>query len=125
MRREYEPNLVSMPTTFPGIAPTKAREILQVTDNMIRRFPEVNHVFGKIGRAETATDPAPFDMIETTIMLKPEEEWPVTDFKDTAGNTVHRRRTPDELIDAMNAAVQIPGLNNAWTMPIKTRIDML
>jgi Cu(I)/Ag(I) efflux system membrane protein CusA/SilA len=83
-------------------------------------------VFGKIGRAETATDPAPFDMVETTIMLKPEEEWPVVDIKDDAGNIIaHRRRTPDELIDVMNAAVQIPGLNNAWTMPIKTRIDML
>jgi Cu(I)/Ag(I) efflux system membrane protein CusA/SilA len=115
-----------MPTTFPGISPTKAREILQVTDKMIRRFPEVYHVFGKIGRAETATDPAPFDMIETTIMLKPEEEWPAIDIVDSSGTVAaHRRRTPDELIDAMNASVQIPGLNNAWTMPIKTRIDML
>jgi Cu(I)/Ag(I) efflux system membrane protein CusA/SilA len=115
-----------MPTTFPGISPTKAREVLQTTDKIIRRFPEVHHVFGKIGRAETATDPAPFDMVETTIMLKPEEEWPVVDIKNDAGNIVaHRRRTPDELIDVMNAAVQIPGLNNAWTMPIKTRIDML
>src|SRR5208282_4159266 len=83
-------------------------------------------VFGKIGRAETATDPAPFDMIETTIMLKPEEEWPPADIKDDTGKIIaHRRRTPDELSDAMNASVQIPGLNNAWTMPIKTRIDML
>ena len=66
------------------------------------------------------------DMIETTIMLKPEEEWPAVDIKDDAGKVIaHRRRTPDELVDAMNAAVQIPGLNNAWTMPIKTRIDML
>ncbi len=122
----YEGDLLYMPTTFPGISPTKAREVLQTTDKIIRRFPEVHHVFGKIGRAETATDPAPMDMIETTIMLKPEEEWPVMDIKDDAGKTVaHRRRTPDELTDAMNAAVQIPGLNNAWTMPIKTRIDML
>jgi Cu(I)/Ag(I) efflux system membrane protein CusA/SilA len=122
----YEGDLLYMPTTFPGISPTKAREILQTTDRIIRRFPEVHHVFGKIGRAETATDPAPFDMIETTIMLKPEAEWPVTDIKDDAGNIIaRRRRTPDELSDAMNAAVQIPGLNNAWTMPIKTRIDML
>jgi len=122
----YEGDLLYMPTTFPGISPTKAREVLQTTDKLIRRFPEVHHVFGKIGRAETATDPAPFDMIETTIMLKPEEEWPVVDIKDDAGNIIaHRRRTPDELIDVMNAAVQIPGLNNAWTMPIKTRIDML
>src|SRR5215468_5031765 len=103
----YEGDLLYMPTTFPGISPTKAREILQVTDNLIRRFPEVHHVFGKIGRAETATDPAPFDMIETTIMLKPEEEWGPVDIKDESGKTVaKRRRTPDELVDAMNAAVQ-------------------
>ncbi len=122
----YEGDLLYMPTTFPGISPTKAREVLQVTDKMIRQFPEVLQVFGKIGRAETATDPAPFDMIETTIMLKDEEQWPKVDIKDRNGNVIaHRRRTPDELSDAMNAAVQIPGLNNAWTMPIKTRINML
>jgi Cu(I)/Ag(I) efflux system membrane protein CusA/SilA len=122
----YEGDLLYMPTTFPGISPTKAREVLQTTDRIIHRFPEVQNVFGKIGRAETATDPAPFDMIETTIMLKPEEEWPAVDIQDDAGNiTAHRRRTPDELVDAMNGAVQIPGLNNAWTMPIRTRIDML
>jgi Cu(I)/Ag(I) efflux system membrane protein CusA/SilA len=122
----YEGDLLYMPTTFPGISPTKAREVLQVTDKIIRRFPEVLSVFGKIGRAETATDPAPFDMIETTIMLKAEEEWPKVDIRDDSGKVVaRRRRTPDELMDAMNAAVQIPGLNNAWTMPIKTRIDML
>jgi copper/silver efflux system protein len=122
----YEGDLLYMPTTFPGISPTKAREVLQTTDKIIRQFPEVHHVFGKIGRAETATDPAPFDMVETTVMLKPEEEWPKVDIKDDTGRVIaHRRRTPDELVDAMNAAVQIPGLNNAWTMPIKTRIDML
>jgi len=122
----YEGDLLYMPTTFPGISPTKAREILQTTDRMIHQFPEVQNVFGKVGRAETATDPAPFDMIETTIMLKPEEDWPAVETKDDAGNVLtHRRRTSDELVDAMNAAVQIPGLNNAWTMPIKTRIDML
>jgi Cu(I)/Ag(I) efflux system membrane protein CusA/SilA len=122
----YEGDLLYMPTTFPGISPTKAREVLQTTDKIIRQFPEVHHVFGKIGRAETATDPAPFDMIETTIMLKPEGEWPKVDIKDENGKVIaHRRRTPDELTDAMNAAIQIPGLNNAWTMPIRTRIDML
>ncbi len=122
----YEGDLLYMPTTFPGISPTKAREILQQTDRIIRSFPEVHHVFGKIGRAETATDPAPFDMVETTIMLKDEKEWPAVDIKDSAGKVVgHRRRTSDELVDALNAAIQIPGLNNAWTMPIKTRIDML
>jgi Cu(I)/Ag(I) efflux system membrane protein CusA/SilA len=122
----YEGDLLYMPTTFPGISPTKAREIIQVTDKIIKTFPEVRQVFGKIGRAETATDPAPMDMIETTIMLKTEEEWPSVDIMDDSGKVIaHRRRTPEELADAMNAAVQIPGLNNAWTMPIKTRIDML
>jgi Cu(I)/Ag(I) efflux system membrane protein CusA/SilA len=122
----YEGDLLYMPTTFPGISPTKARQVLQTTDRIIHQFPEVQNVFGKVGRAGTATDPAPFDMIETTIMLKPEEEWPVADIQDDSGRVIaHRRRTPDELVDAMNAAVQIPGLNNAWTMPIKTRIDML
>jgi len=122
----YEGDLLYMPTTFPGISPTKAREVLQVTDKIIRQFPEVKNVFGKIGRAETATDPAPFDMIETTIMLNDEDQWPLVDLYDDTGKVIaHRRRTPDELADAMNAAVQIPGLNNAWTLPIKTRIDML
>jgi Cu(I)/Ag(I) efflux system membrane protein CusA/SilA len=122
----YEGDLLYMPTTFPGISPTKAREILQQTDQIIHSFPEVHHVFGKIGRAETATDPAPMDMVETTIMLKPEKEWPVVDIKGPDGKVIaHRRRTVDELVTAMNAAVQIPGLTNAWTMPIKTRIDML
>jgi Cu(I)/Ag(I) efflux system membrane protein CusA/SilA len=122
----YEGDLLYMPTTFPGISPTKARQIIQQTDKIIKTFPEVEHVFGKIGRAETATDPAPMDMIETTIMLKDEKDWPEVDIKDADGKvTAHRRRTPDELADAMNSAVQFPGLNNAWTMPIKTRIDML
>src|SRR5262249_46518490 len=118
--------MLYMPTTFPGISPTKSREILQVTDRMIKQFPEVENVFGKIGRAETATDPAPMDMIETTIRLKPEAEWPAVDIRDDAGNVIARRpRTQDELEDAMNAAVQIPGLPNLWTMPIATRIGML
>ncbi len=122
----YEGDLLYMPTTFPGVSPTKAREIIQVTDRIIRQFPEVQNVFGKIGRAETATDPAPFDMVETTIMLKDEALWPVAEIRDDRGVVIaKRRRTPDELVDALNAAVQIPGLNNAWTMPIKTRIDML
>jgi Cu(I)/Ag(I) efflux system membrane protein CusA/SilA len=122
----YEGDLLYMPTTFPGIGPTEARQILQQTDKIIRTFPEVRSVFGKIGRAETATDPAPMDMIETTIQLKDERDWPQVDIRDAAGKTIaHRRRTPDELTDAMNAAVQFPGLINAWTMPIRTRIDML
>jgi len=122
----YEGDLLYMPTTFPGISPTKARQILQVTDRLIKSFPEVKTVFGKAGRAETATDPAPMDMIESTIRLQPEEQWPAVDIRDDNGRVIaHRRRTPDELVDALNDAVQIPGLNNAWTMPIKTRIDML
>lgn len=122
----YEGDLLYMPTTFPGISPTKARQLLQITDRIIKSFPEVKTVFGKAGRAETATDPAPLDMIEATIQLKPEAEWPVVDIKDDDGKMIaHRRRTPDELVEALNDAVEIPGLNNAWTMPIKTRIDML
>lgn len=122
----YEGDLLYMPTTFPGISPTKAREILQQTDQIIKSFAEVHHVFGKIGRAETATDPAPMDMIETTIMLRPEKEWPKVDITDDTGKVVaYRRRTIDELTTALNNAVQIPGLTNAWTMPIKTRTDML
>ena len=122
----YEGDLLYMPTTFPGISPTKAREVIQQTDQMIKSFGEVHHVFGKIGRAESATDPAPMDMVETTIMLKEEKDWPEVDIKDADGKVIaHRRRTIEELITAMNTTVQIPGLTNAWTMPIKTRIDML
>ncbi|MGE3312722.1 MAG: efflux RND transporter permease subunit, partial [Limisphaerales bacterium] len=122
----YEGDLLYMPTTFPGISSTKARELLQQTDRIIKTFPEVHHVFGKVGRAETATDPAPFDMIETTIMLKDEAEWPEVDIQDAGGAVIaHRRRTAEELVDALNGAIQFPGLANAWTMPIKTRIDML
>ncbi|MCH7623073.1 MAG: efflux RND transporter permease subunit [Nitrospinae bacterium] len=107
-----EGDILYMPTTLPGISITKAKELLQQTDKIIRQFPEVHHVFGKIGRAETATDPAPLSMIETTIMLKPEDQW-------------RPGMTTKKLIDEMNAAIQFPGVTNAWTMPIKTRIDML
>jgi Cu(I)/Ag(I) efflux system membrane protein CusA/SilA len=108
----YEGDLLYMPTTLPGMSITKARELLQQTDKIIRQFPEVHHVLGKIGRAETATDPAGLDMIETTIMLKPESEW-------------RQGMTVEKLIDEMDRAIQFPGLTNAWTMPIKTRTDML
>ena len=136
----YEGDLLYMPTTLPGLSVTKAKEILQQTDRIIRQFPEVEHVFGKIGRAETATDPAPMMMIETTIMLKPEEEWrkvPVDAFLfELAGVWISshrcacsgrnsRRITVEELTSELNKAIQFPGLTNAWTMPIKTRIDML
>jgi copper/silver efflux system protein len=108
----YEGDLLYMPTTLPGISVTKAKELIQQTDRIIKTFPEVKSVFGKIGRAETATDPAPLSMIETTIQLKDKEDW-------REGMTV------DKLIEELNSAIQIPGLTNAWTMPIKTRIDML
>ncbi len=108
----WEGDILYMPTTLPGLSITKAREILQQTDKVIATFPEVDRVFGKIGRAETATDPAPLSMIETTITLKPESEW-------RPGMTKQR------LINELNQSIQFPGLTNAWTMPIKTRIDML
>jgi len=108
----YEGDLLYMPTTLPGVSITKARELLQQTDRIIRTFPEVDEVFGKIGRAETATDPAPLSMIETTITLKPESQW-------------RDGMTPERLIEELDAAVKFPGLTNAWTMPIKTRLDML
>ncbi len=108
----WEGDLLYMPTTLPGVSITKAREVLQQTDRILRDFPEVETVFGKVGRAETATDPAPLSMIETTILLKPESEW-------------RPGMTPDRLIAEMDDAIRFPGLTNAWTMPIKTRIDML
>ena len=108
----YEGDLLYMPTTLPGISVDKAREVLQQTDRIIKTFPEVARVFGKAGRAATATDPAPLTMLETTIMLKPQEQW-------------RPGLTPEMLIDSLDAAVRFPGLTNAWTMPIKTRIDML
>jgi Cu(I)/Ag(I) efflux system membrane protein CusA/SilA len=107
-----EGDLLYMPTTLPGISITKAKELLQQTDKIIASFPEVKLTFGKIGRAETATDPAPLSMIETTILLKDKDEW-------------RPGMTMEKLVDELNAAIQFPGLTNAWTMPIKTRIDML
>jgi Cu(I)/Ag(I) efflux system membrane protein CusA/SilA len=107
-----EGDLLYMPTTTPGISITKAREVLQQTDRMIAKHPQVRHVLGKIGRADTATDPAPLTMIETTILLSPRDEWP-------AGKTI------EQIARELDAMVQLPGLTNAWTMPIKTRIDML
>ena len=101
-----------MPTTFPGISVGKAQELLQQTDRLIRSVPEVHRVFGKIGRADTATDPAPLTMIETVVQLKPESEW-------RPGMTI------DDIKDELNRRVQLPGLTNAWVWPIKTRIDML
>jgi len=107
-----EGDLMYMPTTYPGVSIDKAREILQATNKMILKVPEVQQVFGKIGRAETATDPAPLTMIETVIQLKPREEW-------------REGMTPESLRDELDRSVKYTGLTNAWVMPIKTRIDML
>jgi Cu(I)/Ag(I) efflux system membrane protein CusA/SilA len=147
-----EGDLLYMPTTDPGISVTKARELLQQTDALIRTFPEVHHVFGKIGRAETATDPAPLSMIETTIMLEPDKSrwrtrsfsrWfaPLPDWLKMYSGLTHfwpeaRPITIEELsygweeadgahVDGLDDVVAFPGLTNAWTMPIRTRIDML
>ncbi len=107
-----EGDLMYMPTTYPGISIGKAREILQQTDKLIKTLPEVKTVFGKIGRAETATDPAPLTMIETVIQLKPKSEW-------------REGLTTELLRKELDQLVKFPGLTNAWVMPIKTRIDML
>ena len=107
-----EGDLMYMPTTYPGISIGKARELLQQTDKLIRTVPEVETVFGKVGRAETATDPAPLTMIETFIQLKPQEQW-------------REGVTTESLKAEFDKLVKFPGLTNAWVMPIKTRIDML
>ncbi len=107
-----EGDLLYMPTTMPGISVTKAKELLQQTDRIIRTFPEVDYVFGKVGRADTATDPAPLTMIETTIKLKDRKDW-------RPGYDTER------LIRELDAAVKIPGLANSWGYPIKIRLDML
>ncbi|WP_415904256.1 efflux RND transporter permease subunit [Neptuniibacter sp. QD48_55] len=107
-----EGDLMYMPTTYPGISIGKARELLQQTDKLIRTVPEVERVFGKIGRAETATDPAPLTMIETFITLKPRDQW-------------REGMTTEKLTKELDKIVKLPGLTNAWVMPIKTRIDML
>ncbi len=114
---EFMPNLnegtlLYMPTTLPGLSVTKAAELLQTQNKIIKSFPEVESVWGKAGRASTATDPAPMEMFETVINLKPESEW-----RD--GVTI------DTLIAEMDKSLQFPGVSNAWTMPIKARIDML
>ena len=107
-----EGDLMYMPTTFPGVSVGKAQELLQQTDKLIKSVPEVARVFGKIGRADTATDPAPLTMIETTIQFKPKSEW-------------REGMTREKLREEFNRLIKFPGLTNAWVMPIKTRIDML
>jgi Cu(I)/Ag(I) efflux system membrane protein CusA/SilA len=101
-----------MPSALPGLSAQKAAELLQVTDRMIKTVPEVHRVFGKAGRAETATDPAPMEMFETTIQLKPRDQW-------RAG------MTPEKLVDELDRVVKVPGLSNIWIPPIRNRIDML
>jgi Cu(I)/Ag(I) efflux system membrane protein CusA/SilA len=108
----YEGDLLYMPTTLPGVSIDEAANILQITDRLIRQMPEVERVFGKAGRADSATDPAPLSMLETTIRLKPRSEWP-------DGETI------EQLIQKLDRTVRLPGLTNSWGYPIRTRIDML
>jgi Cu(I)/Ag(I) efflux system membrane protein CusA/SilA len=130
-----EGSLLYMPSTLPGISVTQAQQLMQVQDRIIKQFPEVSTVLGKAGRAETSTDPAPFSMMETVIVLKPEAEWRKVDtwyssWAPKWAKTIFRRFTPDhistdQLVEEMNQALKIPGTSNAWTMPIKARVDML
>ena len=130
-----EGSLLYMPSTLPGIGITQAQQLMQVQDRIIKQFPEVSTVLGKAGRAETSTDPAPFSMMETVIVLKPEAEWRKVDtwyssWAPKWAKGIFRRFTPDhisteQLVDEMNQALKIPGTSNAWTMPIKARVDML
>jgi len=130
-----EGSVLYMPTTLPGISIRQAGQLLQVSDQILKQFPEVDHVLGKAGRAETATDPAPLSMLETVITLKPRSQWRHVDtwyssWAPEWAKRVFRHITPDTissdaLISEMNAALKLPGVNNAWTMPIRGRIDML
>ena len=127
--------ILYMPTAMPGISIAQARRVLQATDLVLKQFPEVDQVLGKAGRAETATDPAPLAMLETVITLKPRSQWRKVDtwysgWAPLWAKSILRHITPDtisteELISEMDAAIKVPGLRNAWTMPIKGRVDML
>ena len=130
-----EGSILYMPSTMPGISIAEAQKILQVTDRIIKQFPEVRYVLGKAGRADTSTDPAPLSMLETVIILKPHAEWRAADtwYSSWAPGwmqAIFRHITPDrisqdELISQMNRALQLPGLAAGWTMPVKGRIEML
>jgi Cu(I)/Ag(I) efflux system membrane protein CusA/SilA len=130
-----EGSLFFMPTTMPGISITEAQKLLQVTDRIIKQFPEVERVLGKAGRADTSTDPAPLSMLETVILLKPHDEWRKVEtwYSSWAPEWLKKILRPfkpdslprEELVRQLNDALRIPGLSNAWTMPIKARIDML
>src|SRR6201987_259160 len=127
--------ILYMPTTLPGISVTQAEQLLQASDRIIREFPEVDRVLGKAGRAETATDPAPLSMLETVILLKPRSEWRHVDtwYSSWAPESVKlvlRHITPDtisstELVQRFDESLRVPGVTNAWTMPVRGRIDML
>ena len=131
----YEGSILYMPTTLPGLPATEAARLLKTQDQILRRFPEVQTVFGKAGRAETATDPAPLSMMETTVVLKPETEWrkkarwfstwAPAPLRALLGNLWPEHISHEELVSEMDQALRIPGTSNAWTMPIKARIDML
>jgi len=130
-----EGTLLYMPSTLPGLSQTEAQRILQVQDRLIRTVPEVDRVFGKAGRADTSTDPAPFSMMETVITLKPEDQWRekprwysswAPDFLKAALRPVWRDRvTQEEIVADLDRVVRLPAIPNAWTMPIKARLDML
>jgi Cu(I)/Ag(I) efflux system membrane protein CusA/SilA len=130
-----EGSILYMPTTMPGISITEAEKLLQVTDRIIKQFPEVEHVLGKAGRADTSTDPAPLSMLETVVILKPKSEWRgahtwYSSWAPEWAKALFRHITPDhipqeQLIREMNEALSLPGLANSWTMPIRGRIDML
>jgi Cu(I)/Ag(I) efflux system membrane protein CusA/SilA len=132
-----EGTLLYMPSTMPGISVAEAQKLMQVQDRIIKQFPEVLTVMGKSGRAETSTDPAPFSMMETIIVLKPQDQWRKVDtwysgwawaprwLKAIFGHITPEHVSSEQLVDEMNAALAMPGVSNAWTMPIKARIDML
>ena len=135
MPRLGEGTLLYMPSTLPGLSETEAQRILQIQDRLIRTVPEVSRVFGKAGRADTATDPAPFSMMETVIELKPEElwrehrrwysSWAPGWLKGVLRSFWRDRITEEDIVDDLDRAVRLPAIPNAWTMPIKARIDML
>jgi Cu(I)/Ag(I) efflux system membrane protein CusA/SilA len=121
----YEGSILYMPTTLPGISVTETQKLLQTQDKILQSFPEVERVFGKAGRAETSTDPAPFSMMETTVILKPKSEWRKVPVFGKFLDQIKRPVTFEELTAEMDKKMRFPGVTNAWTMPIKARIDML
>src|SRR5581483_120934 len=135
MPRIEEGSLLYMPSTMPGISIAEAQKLLGVTDRILKQFPEVDHVLGKAGRADTATDPAPLSMLETIIVLKPQSQWRKRDVWYSSWTPEWMRPmlrpitsdhiSEDQLVAEMNDALRIPGVSNSWTMPIRGRIEML